>query len=74
MFERYSGHSKTDVYGRRHQQVAGAAGGLQGGKTADKKLARGLGSSEKKMGYRMLDPSSKRITSGKKKAKKEAIR
>ena len=44
------------------------------GKLQTEKLARGLGSSEKKMGYRMLDPSSRRITSGKKKAKKEAIR
>ena len=44
------------------------------GKLQTEKLARGLGSSEKKMGYRMLDPSSRRITSGKKQAKKEAIR
>ena len=44
------------------------------GRLQTEKLARGLGSSEKKMGYRMLDPSSRRITSGKKQAKKEAIR
>ena len=44
------------------------------GRLQTEKLARGLGSSEKEMGNRMLDPSSRRITSGKKKAKKEALR
>ena len=76
MFKRDSRHSTTKLMCMADDTSEWQAHleGRREGRLQTEKLARVLGCSEKKMGDMMLDPSSRRITSGKKQAKKEAIR